>query len=361
MRNNKKLILVALFTLCMNLLVCDETCPPPVSEQPETWSLRVRLKMLKKLDQFLNVSTSHSLKTYPLAQPLQEEKIQVDIPEMREFVEKYGYFSRSHPLACKVSAGEEDIALASCLLQELYNSGAKGEYLEIATAEVLSKVVAYRDLKVGFKISIPIEKKGSIYNEVFVVDRVFDMWHGMPAFGLIPESKGTSSLLLFRGTDFSFVSQRGWASMLSDLDISGPGLYAFQHAQKEISEWLKKVAQMGKAARVMGCSLGGALAAYTFIYENAHLAERGSLSVCAPGVANKVIEAWQELPANRRSGLTSYVYEGDLVSKVGHLFGTVYCLFSPNPCKPLSAHTQLISSEPLFSKALVEIDHRNAL
>jgi hypothetical protein len=355
MQNNKKYIIATLLALCMNPLVCKETCPPPVSEKPETWNLRMRLKALKKLDQFLNVSTSQSLKTYPLAKPLQQKKIQVDIPEMREFVEKYGYFSLTHPLVSKVSSGTEDIALASCLLKALYDRGAKGEYLEIATAEVLTKVLAYRDLKVGLKVSIPVEREGIIHNEVFCVDRIFDMWHGMPAFGLIPESKDEASLLLFRGTDFSLVSQRGWASMLSDLDISGPGLYAFQHAQKKISEWLRSVARIGKAARVIGCSLGGALATYTFIYENIHLAERGSISVCPPGVAQKVIEDWLKLPADRRNGLTSYVYEGDLVSKVGHLFGTVYCLFSPQPCKPLTAHTQLISSEPLFFKALVEV------
>lgn len=335
---------------------CDEQCPPPIPEKLQTWSLEMRLKALKNLDQFLSLSTSQRLKTYPLAHPLQKKEIQVNLPEVKEFEDKYGYFSAVRPIVSKVSADEKDIALVCCLLKMLYEKGVKGEYLEIATFEILTKILAYRDLKVGMKISIPIEKKGVVRNELFYVDYVFDMWHGMPAFGLIPERQGLFSILLFRGTDFSFDSQRGWASLLSDLDISGPGLFAFRHAQAEISEWLQKTQEAGKAARAMGFSLGGALAAYTFIYENPLLASQGSLSICGPGVAEKVVEDWRALPASRRSGLTSYVYAGDLVSKVGNLFGTVYCLFSPRACKPLTAHTRIICSEPLFSKALVDVD-----
>src|SRR5207249_1381181 len=138
---------------------------------------------------------------------------------------------------------------------------------QLASAELLSKVLAYRDLQLGQTIQIPVEIKGKIVLETFTVDHLFDIWQGMPAFGLIPKKKNLSSLLLFRGTDFSLISKRGIASVMSDLDPSGPGLKAFFHARKEIGGWLQAVQAQGKPARVMGFSLGGALAAYTFIYE----------------------------------------------------------------------------------------------
>ena len=331
---------------------CDDQCPPVISEKMQTWKDRMRVKSLENLNQLLEWSATEKDKTYPLVQPLQEKTIAESIPEVKEFAEKYGYFSLKRPLVGKVTADITDQELVCCLLKSLYEKGSQGEYFEIAVAEILTKALAYRDLKVGQKINIPLEISGEIYYEPFVVDKVINIWHGMPAIGLIPERDGPASILLFRGTDFSFTSERGWASLLSDLDIAGPGLNAFKHAQGQISSWLKKVMKMGKTARVMGFSLGGALAAYTFIYENANIAKQGSISVCAPGVAGKVIEDWRSLP---QKGFKSYVNAGDLVSKVGKLFGPVYCLSTPQLCKPLTAHTRLICAEPVFSVALVDV------
>lgn len=316
----------------------------------------MRLKALQNLDLLLSWSFSEKQKTYPLKQPLQEKQIERDLPEVREFLEKYGYFSSIQPIVAKVTSDEEDVDLVRNLLRILYESGAKGEYLEIAVAEALTKVLAYRDLQAGQILHIPIDCEGCVVYEPFTVDRVFDIWHGMPAFGLIPEKQGMASILLFRGTDFSLDSQRGWASLLSDLDIAGPGFSAFLHARDQISEWLKKVVSLKKTANVMGYSLGGALAAYTFIYENALLCNHGSVAVCTPGVGEKVLEDWRLLPADRQKGFVSYINTGDVVSKVGHLFGTVYCLSASNSYKPLTAHTTLICSEPVFSMVLVDSD-----
>lgn len=314
----------------------------------------MRLKALQNLDLLLSWSFSEKQKTYPLQEPLQEKRIERDLPKLREFLEKYSYFSSVHPIIAKVTSDEKDIELAQSLLKIIFESGAKGEYLEIAVAEALTKVLAYRDLKEGQIIHIPIDCKGSVVYEPFTVDKVFDIWHGMPAFGLIPEKVGIASILLFRGTDFSLDSERGWASLLSDLSLAGPGLSAFQHAQDQISEWLKKVIPLGKKAIAMGFSLGGALAAYTYIYENASLSDQGSIAVCSPGVGEKVLEDWLLLPDQRKKGFVSYVYTGDIVSKVGHLFGTVYCLSTPRCYKPLTAHTTLICSEKVITMSLVD-------
>ncbi len=338
---------------------CDGTCPPHLGEQSPTWKSKMRLTALRNLDQFLSWSVSEKLKIFPLVHPLQEQWIEKDIPEVRQFVEKYGYFSATRPIVSKVTPDEIDLDLVCCLLKALYEKDARGEYLEIASAEVLTKALAYRDLKVGQKIHIPIDNGGRVSYEPFIVDRVFDIWNGMPAFGLIPERKGVASILLFRGTDFSLASQRGWASLMSDLDMAGPGLSAFRNAQDKISEWLQKAAKLGKKARAIGFSLGGSLAAYTYIYENAWIADRGSIAVCAPGFADSVLEGWSLLPPERHQGFTTYVNAGDIISKVGKLFGTVYCLSTGTALKPLTAHTFLMSSEPKFLKALVDVNYAN--
>jgi hypothetical protein len=143
---------------------------------------------------------------------------------------------------------------------------------------------------------------------------------------------------------------------MSDLDFAGPGLSAFQNAQEEIHEWLIKAQANGIKAKVMGFSLGGALAAYTYIYENAWVAPQGSIAFCPPGFSEKVIEEWQGLEQTKKQGFTIYVNEGDIISKIGRLFGTVYALSTKKPLKPLSAHTALMSAQTVFFKARVDVD-----
>ncbi|MGC1878941.1 MAG: hypothetical protein WA678_06170 [Rhabdochlamydiaceae bacterium] len=338
---------------------CADHCPPPsLQDQPPTWESKMRLKMRQVFDQFLNWSFGEKYKTYALIHPLEEKKIERDIPQMRRFSENYGYYSE-HPIVARVSYREEDLEVICCLLKVLYEQGGSGDYFQIAIAEVLTKVLAYYDLKIGQRVRIPIEIDGEVNFEPFDVDHIFNIWNGMPAFGLVPEREGVGSLLIFRGTDFSLDSQRGRASLLSDLDITGPGFSAFQRSQSEISQWLKTVHGQGKPARVMGFSLGGALAAYTFIYENHTLSERGSVSMCAPGVKEKVISEWQLLPEERRDGFVNYVNMGDITSKVGKLFGDVYALWGAKNYRPLTAHTLLMSSEPFFFKAKVNVKREN--
>jgi hypothetical protein len=338
---------------------CADICPPSIYDRPQTWKDRMRIRALRNFDQFLSWSFSEKFKTYALISPIEENKIASDIPEMRSFVENYGYFSLKHPIVGKVTTDAKDLELICCLLKVLYEKSDDAEYLQIAVGEVITKALAYHDLKIGQIITIPVESGGKIKFEHFVVDHIFNIWSGMPAFGLVPERKGIASILFFRGTDFSLDSQRGWASLMSNLDMVSPGLSAFQHSQSEIHRWLKAVSAKGRKARVLGFSLGGVLAAYTFIYENRWLSDQGSISFCAPGVREKVISEWQLLSEERQNGFTSFVNMGDITSKIGKLFGNVYELSTSKTFKPLTAHTMLISSYPLFSKAKVDVEQEN--
>lgn len=318
----------------------------------------MRVKALKKFDQLLSWSTSEKLKAYVLSDPLEEETFAVDIPEIQTFAAKYGYFSEARPIIGNVTTSEVDVKFVCCLLKTLFKKGDDIEYLQFAAAEVLAKALAYRDLKKGQRIQVPVIHNDKVLFTVFTVDHQFNLWHGMPAFGLVPEHQEIEPILLFRGTDFSLDSERGWASLLSDLDMAGPGLTAFRNSQEEIHRWMVKASQNGKKTKVLGFSLGGAIAAYTFIYENAWVSS-GSAAFCPPGVAEKVIEDWKLLPADKLEAFTTYVNEGDLISKVGKLFGTVYALSGKKRLKPLSAHTQLMCAETILLKARVDVKKEN--
>lgn len=360
---NKKFsfFLVALLFNSSTFADLDEDgCPPPsIYDRPLTWRNKVRIKTLKNLDQFLNWSFSEKYKTYALTTPIEEKRIERIVPEMKTFVENYGYFSFKHPIVGVVTISKEDLNILSCLFKSLHDKSVNSDYLQIAIAEVITKALAYHDLKVGQSIAIPIEVDGEVRLERFNVSCIFNIWHGMPAFGLVPEHQGVDSILIFRGTDFSLDSERGWASLMSDLDIAGPGFSAFQRSQKKINQWLKAVKAKGKAARVYGFSLGGALAAYTFIYENKWLSERGSISVCAPGLKEKVISEWELIDEERKKGFTSFINMGDVTSKVGKLFGHVYLLSGDHTYKPLTAHTMLMSSQSVLCKSKVNVQKEN--
>ncbi len=321
-----------------------DQCPPDIAEFAPNWKLAIRTKALKNFDRFLNMSAPHGVKKYPTL--TSKETVENTNEELISFAQEFGYFSSIRPIVAKVTKSHEDVDIVCCVLKDTDSPFARDE--------ILSKVLAYRELKRGDVIMIPV--KGTL--ETFEVDEVFNLWRGMPAYGLVPDESGVSSILLFRGTDFSVISRRGWASMMSDLDITGPGLSTFKKAQDEIHEWLEKVDEEGKTARVLGYSLGGALAAYTFIYEN-QLIAADSVAFCPPGISEKVIEDFELLSDERKQDFRIFVDEGDLVSKVGLLFGDVNVLSVNRPLRPVAAHTALMSGEPSYSVAPVDVEEEN--
>ncbi|MBI2811273.1 MAG: hypothetical protein HYX67_10655 [Candidatus Melainabacteria bacterium] len=298
--------------LILSISPLSANVPDPNSiianEQTRTWKYKMRVKAIKKLDHFLNWSLSDRLKKFALVDS-EKEYFEIDIPEIASFAKTYNFFSLTSPIIAKVSEGEQDITAVCNVLSSLSKHGDDKKYLQFATAEILAKVMAYRELKIGQVIEIPFKQNKL---ERFEVQRVFNLWKGMPAFGLIPLGKNAQPILLFRGTDFSLDSKRGWASLMSDIDLAGPGLTAFQNAQ-----------------------------------------------FCPPGVSDSVIAAWEQLPTQRQKGFTTYVNQGDIISKVGKLFGTVYAIETDKHLRPLTAHTQLMSAEPRISFSPVDIPKEN--
>ena len=335
-------LLLPLGFLCAQLW-CDEP----------SWQGRARVKALRGLDQFLNWSIP-SERSYHLSDSAEEVTYDNDVPAIVEFSSQYGYFSAYRPLVATATSDLHDIELVHDLLECVNRKIANLEQKQLMTAEIMTKVLAYRDLKIGDTFNLCLGDTPKKY----VVDIVFNLWHGMPAFGLIPQDNvAAAPILLFRGTDPSLDSQRGWASLISDLDIAGPGYKAFQKAKKELQSWLKKVTTSGRKAKVMGFSLGGALAAYTYLFENDLMSDEPSYAFNAPGLSIKLLEQWNELPSS--VAFRSYVTLGDMVSKVGRLFGTVYELRIDKDLLPLEAHTQLMLAQPITTQATVDVIEEN--
>jgi len=266
--------------------------------------------------------------------------------EIISFDERYGYFS-SHPIVAKVTKEKEDRELAGQLLFAIGTSQIPKMQKKLMVAEVIAKVIAYRDWEEGMELCMVTEEGEVVYR----VDKVFNLWHGIPAFGFVPLKDTAAPLLVFRGTDPSLHQARGWASIASDIDISGVGYTLFTHARPYIRAWLEKVAQKGKKARVIGYSLGGSLAAYTALFEQewiSALPEEESYTFNAPGFSQQLL-----YQINENAALMQYITQGDPISHVGTLSGCIHILSLDKPLKPLSAHMTLMTTQATFCSGLI--------
>ncbi|GAB5411819.1 MAG: hypothetical protein ChlgKO_09330 [Chlamydiales bacterium] len=250
------------------------------------------------------------------------------------FAKNHHYFSK-HPLIGKVT--NDSIDKIQALLYEMQ------EATEHAVAEVLTKVLAYRNLTEGATIEIP---RNGIFR-TYKVDQVFDLWQHIPAFGLTCEN--APPILLFRGTQFSPFVQSGRASIAADLDPKGPGFDLYEHARPKIVEWLKKQTER---AQTMGYSLGGALASYALILDSQYFSQTAkSYLFHNPGVPRELLQQFEEM--DEPPACQAFACFGDLVSKIGNLFGRTTILRLKKVLPPITAHTSLLFAMPDLQKAEV--------
>jgi hypothetical protein len=320
---------------------------------------KVRTKAVQNLDDFLNWTIPQQRRTYILNDLEEASVYRIDLSQVHDFIQWHGYFSAHDPLVGRVSKRKGDLSVAQSLLTYLGQEITDPKSRKFAIDEALVKVMAYRDLKIDDSFDVVMEDRDGIPRLMtYRVDHVFNLWHGMPAFGLVAEEE-EEAILLFRGTDFSLSSERGWASLVSDVDLAGPGFTAFMHARKEIRSWLQKVACPTTRARVMGFSLGGVLAAYTFLYENEWVSLEGCIAFNPPGFSERVLQDWNRLSPQQQEAFTVYVNRGDPVSKIGRLFGRAYEVSVNKKVTPLRAHTLFLTAESEFSCIPIHLEREN--
>jgi hypothetical protein len=288
-----------------------------------------------------------------LSQPWQNEELTFNIPELNNFSKEHNYFSK-HPLIGKVSNRAEDLQMTQELLSTIDKKVKEPKKRILATAEILTKVLAYRDLKKNNLVSIPlVTKYGKNILVDYSVSQVFDIWGGMPAFGLIPLNfkDKASPILLFRGTDSSFSTKRAWVSLISDLDPNGPGLGAFIKSKDKFKEWIKGVNKSyPNKTRILGYSLGGAFTSYTLIYESDLVTSdplQPSIAFNSPGVIKESLKKWNQL--EKKPLYLNITTKSDIISKYGHRIGYAYEMIPKNRLMLIQAHVQLMVGEERFN------------
>lgn len=331
-----------------------------------TWNFfaLTRIKRFQYWDKLLSFLFSYPSRCFVRKTPLEIEKFKNPNPNLKYFSDNFGRFSTSKSLIGVVSLEPSDVIVTQHLLKIIYDTLKSSRIVELCTNEILSKVVAYRDLKENMKLFIPIVISAEKVEYVeFVVDTIFDLWQKHTAFGLRPVTQSNvSPILLFRGTDFSLNRQGGRASILSDLDPDGPGRRLYLSCRSTLRYWLLQMSHLGEKTRVLGHSLGGVLATYAALYEHDLLSKnplQASYSFNAPGITDDLFKDWEDLPLEERPSFYSFVTRGDIVSKFGQTFGDTYELFTSRPLSPMISHEQLIFSQPLSYMCKIDIEKEN--
>jgi len=327
-------------------------------DKDSLWKAKLRARALIKLDKMLDWAIPAKERAYLLE--IEEEGFHYinETPPLMEFSKSFGYFSKKHPIISTVTPYKEDIEFTCRLFNRVFLDCKNEDFLEMAAGEIVSKVLAYRALEEGMVIPIPtVYEDGSKQLVEYQVDKVFTLWSGMPAFGLKPVEGSASPILLFRGTDLSLESKQGWASVLSDLDIQGPGLTVFQKSKEDLEDWLEIQKEGGVKAKVMGFSLGGVLALYTLVYESDLINSYGSMVFNPPGVSASVYKQWKEV--SPRPQLKVYVTHGDFIPKIGKLAGDAYELSLDFSLKPMDAHVRLMCCQPNIYQFTIDEEKEN--
>ena len=277
--------------------------------------------------------------------------------------QSYRATAASKGIICQVTNEAADLKHSNYVLKNIYTYIANPTLCDFTTAEVLAKVVAYRQLTRGDMLVIPsMQPNGQMALVHYYVDTVFDLWSKIRAFGLTSPSRlSAPPILLFRGTDFSLRSKGGRASIISDLDPKGPGWAVFEKAEPALQNWLKK--QGKEKTRLIGHSLGGAIVSYTLIKEFSFINTRDyacSYAFNFPGISDELFKRWEGLSLDKKPAFRGIVCRGDVVSKFGKLFGDILEISLPSPLSPISAHELLLFAEPLCYLHCVALARENS-
>lgn len=314
----------------------------------------IRQKRLLAIDEAMNWACPLSSRSFSLVLGSKSQLFTQTINSLESFVSNHGYFSSHKPLVGIVTESLADLESLRKTFSGLMQS-KDADWICLATEELICKALAYRNLQKKMKISLPTQMGKKVQLVEYEVDEVFDLWQGMPAFGLLPLEKNAHPILLFRGTDFSFVSKSSWASILSDCDFTGAGFTTFRSSEKVLQNWLKNACSIGIKPHVMGFSLGGILAIYTAIFQGAFIDRCTAFN--APGVSKAVFEMYEHLSSPPPIFL--YATQGDLVSRFGKMVPKAFEMTDKSIMGPIEAHTKIMTAKNPFLLFRIDTEKEN--
>lgn len=299
-------------------------------------------KTLHFWDRFISSLFSYNGRSYLKGKRVLQSTI--PFPEYTSFFHKYSRFGTERGIICTVTDFEEDKKLLSNILSLIAEQYDPPELKELICADLWGKGVSYRALKKGD--TFPFFSSSKRKTLRFSLDTEIPLWKDIRAFGFVSQEK--EALLLFRGTDISLLSSAGRASMLSDLDPEGPGLAVFHAAQEALSQWLKTQKSVGREVRVIGHSLGGALACYSLIiFPELFSKQCASYATNYPGVNELLLRKWSNI--DKKPKFIGVVTDGDAVSKCGYLLDDTSVFVAHRKVPPLQSHELLFGAESSFS------------
>lgn len=279
---------------------------------------------------------------------------------LSHFQQKFGYLTPGKSLIGTVTTNPRDLQIVSSILRLLPGEIEDPKWGLWSGLELFTKVIAYRNLEIGQSVPCLHIEKGILVPHTYQVDHIFDLWKEMRAFGLTDPQGKYGPILLFRGTDFSLISKGGRASVIIDFDPKGPGRSLYHHIKKPVQHWLQKVLKREQKARVMGFSLGGSLACFALLSSPKYFSTDPDLPSClfhSPGLPADLHKKWQRLAI--KPAIDHFLARGDIVSKIGKLFGNVRELSLPGSLKPITAHTTLYFMNESAKIRPVKIEREN--
>jgi len=220
----------------------------------------------------------------------------------------------------------ESILEVQSILHQIYEHIESPEILQAMTAQIITKVLVNKNaefLQEGHEIEIPtIDSNGQKKLVPYILDKKFDLWEGVPAYGFVDKSNENPPLLVFRSTNTVFEEKDTLPTLVANLHPKGPAWKLFSHSEREIQGWLEdKLKESKEKATVMGYSQGGVLGSYFLTYHSKYFSDKEhqpSLILDAPGVSSKVAKDWRSVEG--KPNVKVYVNRGDLVPKVGDSF-----------------------------------------
>ncbi len=241
---------------------------------------------------------------------------------------------------------------------ELLGNVSAADWEELSQAEVLAKVLAYRDLTQVQTLSLPRKIEGVEEPQISKhrIEKI-DLGSNLFAYGLTPlesdsqeQNQTISPILLFRGTAPWPSAEGAFATINAGVDPSGVAWSLFQNRPPALNAWLENNTTADNKAIVTGHSAGGALTNYTATFLPQYIKKGYTFN--STGVNSETKHAWEAL--TERPELKGYVTQSDFIPYLGeHIIGETHEVRTHD--KPWwfvnirKTHNRLAFNRPLWS------------